>query len=252
MNVLLSGVVGSTAYGLAHAGSDLDQLGVYAAPTVDLLGIHRPRSESVVTTHPDRTLHEAAKWCRLALTSNPTASELLWLPSELYQVVTPLGAELIELRPGFAGAGCVRSAYLGYCSQQLRKIKARGDRARAAGDPDGADRLRSAKAARHLVRLTLQGTGLHRTGELLIRLPDPERVRELGERIAERPEVGDQLLREAEEAFDRPGVLPAEPDTAAAEAWLRRVRAAFYPDRAAPGPAGPGVRPVPDWARLEA
>lgn len=222
VNVLLSGVVGSTAYGLAHAGSDVDRLGVYAAPTVELLGIHRPRSESVVTTRPDRTLHEAAKWCRLALTSNPTASELLWLPSELYQAVTPLGAELIELRRGFASAGCVRGAYLGYCAQQLRKIKAR----------DSRDRIRSAKAARHLVRLTRQGVGLHRTGELLIRLPDPERVRELGERIAERPEVGDRLLREAEQAFDGPGVLPAEPDTAAAEAWLRRVRAAFYQERA--------------------
>ena len=223
VNVLLSGVVGSTAYGLAHAGSDVDQLGVYAAPTVELLGINRPRSESLVTTHPDRTLHEAAKWCRLALAGNPTASELLWLPGDLYQVVTPLGAELIGLRRGFASAGCVRGAYLGYCAQQLRKIKAR----------DASDRHRSAKAARHLVRLALQGTGLHRTGELLIRLPDPERVRDLGERIAEHPEVGDRLLREAEEAFDRPGVLPAEPDVAAAEAWLRRVRKAYWVEVAA-------------------
>lgn len=223
MNVLLSGVVGSTAYGLAHQGSDVDRLGVYAPPTAELLGLHRPRSESVVTSRPDSTLHEAAKWCRLALVSNPTASELLWLPNELYEVVTPLGAELIGLRAGFASAGCVRSAYLGYCAQQLRKIKARS----------GENRNRSVKAARHLVRLARQGTGLHRTGELVIRLPDPDEVRGLAERITERPEDGDRLLRETEEAFDRPGVLPAEPDTAAAEAWVRRVRAAFYDARLA-------------------
>ncbi|GAA1913626.1 hypothetical protein GCM10009753_52280 [Streptantibioticus ferralitis] len=33
MHVLLSGTVGSTAYGLAHKGSDIDRLGVFAAPT---------------------------------------------------------------------------------------------------------------------------------------------------------------------------------------------------------------------------
>ena len=220
MRILLSGVVGSTAYGLAHAGSDLDRLGVYAVPTVQLHGLRPPQPDSLVTTHPDRTLHEAAKWCRLALVSNPSASELLWLPEELYEVVTPLGAELRALRHGFASAGRVRSAYLGFCGQQLRKIKAR------AGEAEPA---RSAKSARHLVRLAIQGVELHRTGELSIRLTDPDRVRDLGDQIAADPAVGDHLLRQTVGAFDRPGVLPAEPDTAAAEAWLRRVRAAFYP-----------------------
>lgn len=72
--VLLAGVVGYTAYGFAHAGSDVDRLGLYAAPTEELHGLHRP-AESHVTTGPDVTLHEAAKWCRLALSCNPTASE---------------------------------------------------------------------------------------------------------------------------------------------------------------------------------
>jgi len=64
VQVLLSGVVGATAHGLAHAGSDLDRLGVHAVPTVELLGLHRPRTDSPVTTRPDRTLYEAATWCR--------------------------------------------------------------------------------------------------------------------------------------------------------------------------------------------
>jgi hypothetical protein len=33
VNILLSGIVGSTAYGLANEHSDIDRLGVYAAPT---------------------------------------------------------------------------------------------------------------------------------------------------------------------------------------------------------------------------
>ncbi|WP_399208205.1 DNA polymerase beta superfamily protein [Streptomyces sp. SLBN-118] len=97
MNILLSGIVGSTAYGLAGPGSDVDRLGLFAVDTAALHGLHRP-TESHVTTAPDRTLHEAAKWCRLALRGNPTVTELVWLPDDLYEVRTPLGDELIELR----------------------------------------------------------------------------------------------------------------------------------------------------------
>ncbi|WP_431679836.1 DNA polymerase beta superfamily protein [Kitasatospora sp. KL5] len=218
MHVLLSGIVGSTAYGLAHPGSDVDRLGLFAAPTVDFHGLHRP-AESHVTTAPDRTLHEAAKWCRLALGGNPTASELVWLPEDLYEVRTPLGDELIGIRRSFLSGHAVRRSYLGYATQQFRKLTTRD-----AADP--VARARAAKHARHLVRLVEQGLALHESGEIVVRLADPERVRALGEQYAERPEDAAGLLAAAEARFDRPGVLPEAPDEAPAEAWLRRVRAA--------------------------
>lgn len=217
MHVLLSGIVGSTAYGLAHAGSDIDRLGLFAAPTEEFHGLHRP-AESHVTTAPDRTLHEAAKWCRLALGGNPTASELVWLPKELYEVRTPLGEELIAIRTSFLSERAVRNSYLGYASQQFRKLTTRDT-------TDSVSRARAAKHARHLVRLVRQGLALHETGRLTIRLSDPAEVRALGERIADRPELATDLLADAEHRFGRPGVLPAAPDEAPAEAWLRRVRA---------------------------
>jgi len=219
MNVLLSGIVGSTAYGLNHAGSDVDILGMFAVPTVELHGLSVV-TESVVTTDPDSTFHEARKAVKLIMGSNPTASELLWLDD--YQVLTLLGEELIGLREGLRSAAGVRNAYLGYATQQLRKIKSHGPESR----------IRQAKHARHLVRLLIQAEELHTTGQLTIRLADPDEVRRLGEEIAERPEVADRLLAKAEAALDRPGVLPAEPDTAAAEAWLRRVRKAYWEEAA--------------------
>jgi len=220
MHVLLSGIVGSTAYGLAHAGSDLDRLGLFAAPTEELHGLHRP-TESHVTTAPDRTLHEAAKWCRLALSCNPTASELVWLPNELYEVRTALGEELIGIRRSFLSARAVRNSYLGYAAQQFRKLSTRDA-------SDRQSRARAAKHARHLVRLVRQGVTLHETGQVVVRLADPEQVRELGERYADRPELAATVLADAESRFDRPGVLPSAPDEAPAEAWLRRVRAAHF------------------------
>jgi predicted nucleotidyltransferase len=225
VNVLLSGVVGSVAYGLAHEGSDVDRLGVFAAPTAEFHGLRRP-TESHVTTQPDRTLHEAGKAVRLILSGNPTAGEILWLPTDLYEVRTPLGDELVALRGRLLSARAVRNAYLGYAVQQFRKLSTR--------DPEQPEqRARAAKHARHLVRLLRQAEELHITGALTVRLPDPAEVRRLGEEIADRPERAEPLLARAERVFDGPGVLPAAPDEAAADAWLRRVRRAFYAEEAA-------------------
>ncbi|WP_308121959.1 DNA polymerase beta superfamily protein [Streptomyces sp. TRM70350] len=222
-NILLSGVVGSTAYGLAHPGSDVDRLGLFAAPTETLHGLHGPK-ESHVTTAPDRTLHEAAKWCRLALGGNPTVMELVWLPEELYEVRTSLGDELIGIRSSFLSARRIRDAYLGYATQQFRKLVSRGD-----GSFSADTRKRTAKHARHLRRLCSQGYELYTTGRLTIRVADPESYHAFGEQVAADPSAALPLLRHFEAAFDETrGVLPEQPDDRAAEAWLRRVRQHFY------------------------
>ncbi|TCR20120.1 hypothetical protein EV578_10759 [Streptomyces sp. BK205] len=215
-NILLSGIVGSTAYGLAREGSDTDRLGMFAAPTESLLGLHTLR-ESHVTTAPDRTLHEAAKWCRLALGGNPTVMELVWLPGELYEVRTPLGDELIGIRGAFLSAPRVRDAYLGYAAQQFRKLESR------AGDH------RTAKHARHLKRLCHQGLELYTTGQLTVRVEDPEEYHRFGDSVAADPSRARSLLAHYESAFaESRSALPDRPDETPVEAWLLRVRAEFY------------------------
>ncbi|MFJ7903069.1 DNA polymerase beta superfamily protein [Streptomyces sp. NPDC096198] len=231
-HLLLSGIVGSTAYGLARAGSDVDRLGLFAAPTEELHGLHTPK-ESHVTTAPDRTLHEAAKWCRLALGGNPTAMELVWLPDELYEVRTPLGEELIGIRASFLSARRVRAAYLGYATQQFRRLEGRAEGPLA---PEAGRRI--AKHARHLKRLCHQGLELYTTGRLTIRVENPDEYHDFGERVAADPSVALPLLRFYENAFDeRATVLSEHPDEAPAEAWLRRVRAHFYVPDAPVGPS---------------
>ncbi|GAB3850930.1 DNA polymerase beta superfamily protein [Dactylosporangium cerinum] len=221
-NVLLAGIVGSTAYGLAGPGSDIDRLGVFAAPTVAFHGLRQP-TESRVTTHPDVTFHEARKYCSLALGGNPTVSELMWLPEDLYETRTPLGDELIAIRSAFLSAKRIRDAYLGYATQQFRKLESRGD-----GSFSSETRHRTAKHARHLLRLCWQGHTAYTTGEIRIRLDDPQRFLDFGEQVAAGDiELARRMLADYEAAFDAtPGVLPAEPDERVAEDWLLRVRAA--------------------------
>lgn len=223
MHMLLSGIVGSTAYGLAGAGSDVDRLGVFAAPTVAFHGLNAPQ-ETRVSTRPDATFHEARKFATLALGGNPTVSELMWLPTDLYETVTGLGAELIEIRSAFTSAKRTREAYLGYASQQFRRIAARRD-----GSFSADTHKRIAKHARHLNRLCAQGFELYATGRLSIRLDNPQEFLDFGEQVAAgNLAVARALLARYEELFDSSATaLPAEPDSGTVEAWLLRVRRAF-------------------------
>jgi predicted nucleotidyltransferase len=217
--VLLAGIVGSTAYGLAGPDSDVDRLGMFAAPTLALLGLSTP-NDSHVTTAPDVTFHEAAKAVRLMLGGNPTASELLWLPDELYEVRTPLGDEAVGLRAAFLSEKRVRHAYLGYADQQFRKLLSRNP---------GDSAKKVAKHARHLMRLVDQGYELYTSGHVSIRLADPERYLAFGEKVAADVEAVRPFMAEAEARFDAArSVLPAEPDSAVVEDWLLRVRREFW------------------------
>ncbi|MEV6039784.1 nucleotidyltransferase domain-containing protein [Nonomuraea sp. NPDC052116] len=233
-NVLLAGVVGSTAYGLAGPDSDVDRLGVFATPTLDMVGLSRPK-ESIVQTNPDRSLHEVGKWCSLALGGNPTVMELVWLPDDLYETRTPLGDQLIAIRASFLSGPRVRNAYLGYATQQFKRLDQRGD-----GSFSADTRKRTSKHARHLARLLHQGRELYETGHLPIRLPDPEVIRAFGERVAAGSlEEAQALLAATEEAFDTVRTpLPDQPDEATVGAWLREVRIAHWDPRTSPPVVG--------------
>lgn len=233
MHVLLAGIVGSTAYGLAGPGSDVDRLGVFAAPTVAFHGLYPPR-ESIVTTAPDVTWHEAAKFVRLALSGNPTVTELTWLPDDLYETRTDLGDRLIGIRSAFLSAPRVRAAYLGYAGQQFRKLESRTDGSagtgrRGAGHQEAGRRI--AKHARHLARLVHQGRTLYATGWLPIRLDDPQWYLDFGDRVAAgHLDEARRLLAEAERDFGEIRTpLPEQPDEPTVERWLLAVRAAHLP-----------------------
>jgi len=214
--VLLQGIVGSTAYGLAGPHSDVDRLGVYAAPTRAFHGLRLPvdKAASVVVHDPDDlTLHEARKFALLALSANPTVTELMWLSR--YEVATPLGRELVGIRRAFLCAPRVREAYLGYAEQQFTRLANKG-----------TDR-RTPKHARHLLRLLHQGEHLYTTGELTVRLPDPQRYHDFGAAVAADPTLARAALDEARQRFSTiESALPGHPDEATVEDWLLRVRAA--------------------------
>ncbi len=226
LHVLLSGIVGSRAYGLATEDSDTDRLGMFAYPTEKILGLH-PGDQSVVQTNPDVTFHEAGKFISLALKCNPTITELLWLPEELYETRTPLGEKLISIRQCLLSAPLVRNAYLGYATQQFRRLENRSERGDYSFSSD--TKKRTAKHARHLLRLLVQGMDLYLDGEFSVRLNYPEMYHRFGEKVAEGDiEIAKREIEGAERWMNDGSALPDKPDYARAEQWLLEVRREFW------------------------
>lgn len=211
MTTLLRGIVGSHAYGLAHEGSDVDRLGVFVAPTLEVAGLDWHSSkESHVKQGPegdDFAEHEVGKFFRLVLKANPTVSELLWLAPEWYETRTLWGNTIIDMRTAFLSRRPVWAAYHGYAEAQLKKYK---------------DGFTKPKYARHALRLVEQGHQLYTTGQLNVQVSQPWRYFDLEDMTSE------QVLETVRQALDAwtedSTALPEEPDTQAVRDLLSSIR----------------------------
>lgn len=218
MKLLLRGVVGSTAYGLNHELSDKDYLGLYAVDTQQLLGLDLPDLEKAVEyKNPDTKYYEALHYCRLALKSNPSILELLWLDSYDYRTIA--GLELVRLRDAFPTQKFVKAAYLGYANQQYSKLlkDKRFDK--------------RAKNARHFARLLWQGSQLYSTGQLTVKLDDPEYFIRFGDQVASgNLDRAQKEMQGTEEIFNEPSPLLETPNREAINDWLLGVRNGLFED----------------------
>lgn len=230
--LLMEGVVGSQAYGLATPSSDIDRLGIYAVPTEDFWYLNKP-AETMTGKDEigDYTYHEAEKYVRLALKCNPTILELLWLDHEYLSVHSLFGESLIWKRSLFLSQEYVRGSYLGYATQQLERIRRRNTQ--GPEEEWGPTRIaKDAKNARHLWRLCDQGVQLWMYGHMDVKLSerDADICRHFGETVGNTGDL--EPLRAkihwAETLFNSYSTpLPDEPDTASIETWLLNIRRAM-------------------------
>lgn len=218
-NIILSGIVGSQAYGLATDKSDTDRIGIFAVETQALHVVRKP-DETYTSRNNDTVYHEAAKWCRLAYSGNPTIIELVWLPTHLIETCNHLGHELIEIRSAFISASQIRRSYLGYASGQLRQLE------RLHGDFSHTARESANKYARNLLRMCWQGYALYKTGILPIAVDNPERFHAFGQKVAD-GHINDarKALSNYEDLFKfTPSVLPSSANEELVDRWMRFVR----------------------------
>ena len=224
--LLLLGVTGSTAYGLATENSDVDRLGIYRVPTEVLfgLGFNMGKASRVLTDPDDVQMHEIGKYVGLVLKGNPTVTELLYL--DRYEVRDPRIEPLIDIRSKLLGQRTIRAAYSGYAYAQAKRLANREAEGRKGFNSDLAKR--TAKHGRHCFRLMLQAEQLLTEGTINVDVSDHrDELFAIGE-LAE-TDVGAFLKRFEEREAELAAVksdLPEEPDFAAAEAFLVEFRIA--------------------------
>lgn len=215
-HVILKGICGSRAYGMATEASDVDLKGIYVASTVDLTLLDPP-PDTYIHTNPDLEFHEVGKFVRLALKCNPTVTEQLWLNS--YEILSEYGEWLVDIRQSFLSRKQVAGAFGGYAMDQVKRLQRRDD-----GSFSSDTKKRTSKHARHIFRLLLQGKQLLQTGELQVRVDDPQRLFELGEM---KPDDIVRLFEEEYKNFldsEADSKLPEYPDRIEVNRILRLIR----------------------------
>ncbi len=211
--VLLRVVIGSRAYGLHQDASDTDRRGVFLPPAElhwSLFGV----PEQIDDEAAQETYWELQKFCGLGLKANPNVLECLWSP--LVEVATPLGRELLALRPAFLSQ-LVFQTYSGYVASQFKKI---ATDVRQHGAPKW-------KHVMHLLRLLAAGVEVLTTGEVPVDV-GPLRDRLLAVRRGEvawsEVEAWRQDLHTRFTAAAATTRLPERPDYERVDAFLRHAR----------------------------
>ena len=207
----LLATTGSIAYGLNHANSDLDQMGVFIAPTVEVAGLNwNSNSESWSNTSPegdDLTLHEIGKYLRLCLGGNPTLIELLFMNE--YSILTPDARDMVNLRSFIISEKTLRKSYFGYAKSQYERIKQDGPAYKQ-------------KMARHTLRIARQGISLLTTGTFNVKVDNRQEYFDLTELPFERmlEVIGGELQR----LDSCESVIRERPDRDVVEEFLKQIR----------------------------
>src|SRR6516162_4677654 len=202
-------VIGSQAYGLADAESDVDRRGIYL-PTADLHWSLYGVPEQLENHETQEAYWELQKFLVLALKANPNVLECLYTP--LVEKATPLAEELLGMKTIFLSR-MVYQTYNGYVMSQFKKMQA---------DIRNKGQVKW-KHVMHLIRLLLSGIGTLRNGYVPVKV-DMHRDRLLEIRRGELPweEVENwrlSLHQELNAAFETTK-LPQRPDYERANAFL--------------------------------
>ena len=206
---------GSRAYGTDNPQSDHDFRGVYMASLPRVLSLSGAKQSLAMTQPHDTTVYELHHFCKLAAAANPTVLELLW--ADQWWNSATLGAFLRENRSLFLSKLIVRT-YGGYALGQLKKARD------GTGGVRGQEHYKRTKFKLHTLRLLDAGVAALETGEVQVRVPDPQALREaaLGDF-----EYIEALAKQKMAAMDRAACnssLPDAPDYAKIDKLIYEMR----------------------------
>jgi len=239
-NIILRGVVGSTAHGLNVQDSieDRDEMAVRVEDMHELVGVRKPFESYVYRSAEERegqgarsragdldlVVYGLHHYVQLALKGNPSILLLLYLKN--YMVKTHDGDMLRELAPKLVSKHALR-AFLGYLTaQRMRMLGLRGGK--DIHRPELVEKYGyDTKYAMHMLRLGYQGVEMATCGYL--QLPMSESLQEylrdvrlgrftMEECLKEEAHLEGMLMEQLVSSK-----LPEEPDRDLVESWLMEV-----------------------------
>lgn len=213
--VLLLGVAGSHAFGLAHDGSDVDYRGVYVVPTKDLFRL-KPPATSFAHNKPDIAMHEVGRFIEHAAKANPTALEALHYKD--YTITSPIGLMLLARRDVFITEK-IRATHLGFAKSQFEKMLRRHV-------PMGIGDVREVKHAQHTLRIVRLTEKVLTTGVYDLTVEDRDEIFSFG--ALDAIERIHQMQDEIKRIEALPSVLPPGPDLEAVDNMLIHIRQANW------------------------
>lgn len=206
-------VVGSKAFGLDDENSDTDLRGIYLPPA-DVYWSMFGVPEQLENKEREECYWELQKFLILALKANPNVLECLFTP--LVEYADETARELLAMRVIFLSK-LVYQTYNGYVMSQFKKLE---QDLRASGEIKW-------KHAMHLIRLLLQGIGILRESDLIVRVEAHRQTLlsiKRGETVwREVNELRLNLHKEFERAFAETS-LPERPNYEKANEFLIKAR----------------------------
>ena len=149
-------VIGSQAYGLADAESDVDRRGIYL-PSADLHWSLYGVPEQLENDATQEAYWELQKFLVLALKANPNILECLYTP--MVEKATPLAEELLAMKSMFLSR-VVYQTFNGYVLSQFKKMQA---------DIRNQGTVKW-KHVMHLIRLLISGISVLKHGFVPVRV----------------------------------------------------------------------------------
>lgn len=210
--LLFSARTGSHLYGTDVPTSDVDTRGVFVPTKEYYLGFLKV-VEQVEDKKTDTVYYDLRKFLKLALNSNPTMLELLFVPHENVLHFRPEWYRLMSWREKFLSKK-VKHTFLGYAHSQFQRMvgtgKGKNVTRQALMDEFGYD----TKFAMHIIRLLKEGEELLTTGYLTFPRPEVNLLRDVREGKYTLDEVK-EMVRDMESKFDdfeKMSLLPHSPD----------------------------------------
>lgn len=192
---------GSRAYGTNRPDSDYDYRGVYVAPMSAYGSLAEPK-KTIDISDPDITLYELKHFCKLAAAANPSILEVLWCGQ---RQTTPVGDLLIANRKLFLSKR-IAASFGGYAKDQLQRAQ------NGTGGSRGQNQYKRTKFKLHTLRLVNAGFTALTTGEVPVKVKDPEWLWTMAAKPVEDVQVYvDTKLRQMDAALARTE-LPDVPD----------------------------------------